>query len=414
MRKSKINNEMSRFFVILGVFLLGLTACDKELAEIDQNKVLRKISIQEQELINATNQLSLDLLKAEYTLNNEENTFFSPVSVGMALGMIYNGVGELEKAKIQQVMNLNLVMEKELNKSYNELLSFFHVANDQFNISYANSLWFPQDVSIDESYRTKVMAYYDAEITELNFRKPSALEYINSWGSLKTNGSFEQLLKSAPSNPEDIFLINAFGLNANWKQADDIFRSRSEFYLGNGAIQQVSTINWQGADIRFNELNDYSYFEIPFENDLVLLTVIQPEGEGSLNTVFDDLSLDDLDYLRSSAYDMKANVSLPEIDFSTDKSIRPALSSIGLNDLFLSSTNLSPSFGFGNRKLSEINHLSKIETNNKLVGLQRSATFSNQQLMAVTVDHPFVYFVRDKHTNTLLFAGYYSSPAGQK
>jgi serpin B len=258
------------------------------------------------------------------------------------------------------------------------------------------------------------MAYYDAEVTELNFNKPSALEYINSWGSLKTGGSFSQLIKKAPASPQDIFLINAFGIDTHWKQANYVYRSSSQFHLNNGLMQEVRTINWDGIDIRLSEQSDYSYFEIPFENDLVLLSVIQPAPSSELNAVMHELSLADLEYLRSSAAELKANVSLPEINFSTDRSIRQALSNIGLRDLFLSTTNLSPSFGYGNRRLSDINHLSKIETNSKLIGLQSSATFSNQQLMAVNVDHPFIYFVQDKHTNTVLFAGYYSNPLALK
>ena len=396
MQISKFKLKISRIFIFLGVSLLAMTACDKELAEIDQNKVFRKISAQEQELIKSTNQLSLDLLKAEYTKNDAKNVFFSPVSVGMALGMIYNGVGEVEKSEIQHVMNLELLVEKDLNKSYNELLNFFHIANEQFNISYANSLWFPLEVKINESFRTK------------------AVEYINSWGSMKTNGNFEQLIKIAPTNTEDIFLINAFGLNTQWKQANDLYRSKSQFYLGNGAIQQVRTINWKGVDIRLSEQDDYSYFEIPFENDLVLLSVIQPQTANALSTVIDDLSLDDLANLRSSAFELKADVSLPEINFNTEGSIKDALSDIGLSNLFLTSTNLSPSFGDGNRRLTDISHLSKIKTNSRALAHHETATLGNQQLMAVNVDRPFLYFVQDKHTNTVLFAGYYSNPFERK
>ncbi len=91
--------------MLIGI-LIVFSGCDKELAEIDGNKILRKLSVQDQELINATNSLSLDVMKAEYLQNGQENLFFSPVSVGMALGMIYNGVGENEKSQILHILGL--------------------------------------------------------------------------------------------------------------------------------------------------------------------------------------------------------------------------------------------------------------------------------------------------------------------
>ena len=399
-----------RNFILLIGLLTVLSACDKELAEIDENKVLKKISVQEQELINATNNLSLNILRAEFSENEDKNILFSPISVGMALGMIYNGVGEVEKSEIQNVLGLELLMEKELNKSYNELLNFFHVSNDQINISYANSMWFSQDIDINESYRTKVMAYYDAEITELNFNKPSAVDYINSWGNMTTNGSFEELVKIAPHSSKDIFLINAFGLNTNWKQVNYLFKATNQFNLYSGETQEVNTLNWDGVDVRLNENEDYSYLEIPFENDFIMLTVIQPEQAGSMTDFMTDFTLDDLDYLNISSDEFKANISLPEINFNSDKSLKSTFSKIGLNDLFLSTTNLSPSFDAGDRQLTDVSHLSKIETNTNHVNVKNSTSFSNINLKSVIVDKPFIYFIREKYTNTVLFAGFYTIP----
>jgi len=394
--------------------LIIMTSCDKELAELDQNKVLRKISVQEQELINSTNRLSLDILKAEYSRNQKDNVLFSPVSVGMALGMIYNGVGEVEKAKIQQVMALEVLMEKELNKSYNELLNFFHLTNSQLDIAYANSMWFSHDVDINEDFRTKLMAYYDAEVTELNYKKPSAVEYINSWGNLKTNGSFEHLINITPSKSEDIFLINAFSLNTSWKTEGNIYRSTSTFNVRDGATQEVETLNWDGADIRYNHQGEFAYFEIPFENDVVLLSIIQPEDSRSLSSIMEEISSDELRFLSSSAESLKANISMPEVDFNNSTSLKTTLSGIGLSELFMSNANLSPSFASGNRHLSDIKHLSRIRTKSHQLSYQSTASFSNENLVELNVNDPFIYFVQDKHTNTVLFAGYYVSPSASE
>ena len=395
--------------VLLVGMLLVISGCDKELAELDENKVLKKLSVQEQELINSTNNLSMDILKAEYLQNGHENFLFSPMSVGMALGMVYNSVGEKEKTQIQHFMGLESLVEKEINKSYNELLSFLQVSNE-LEISYANSLWFSSKININEDFRTRVMAYYDAEISELNFYKSSSFELINNWGNLKTNGNFEKLIKIAPLKNTDIFFINAFSLNASWKQNNNFFQTKSDFYTSQGEKLKINTLNWDGMNVKLNENDVCSFLEIPFENDQFLFSVVQPDEKESLIDFIESFTIDELKYLTENSYDFKANVSLPDINFSSDKPLKSTLSNMGLKDLFLPTTDLSPSFIEKNNKISEINHKAKISLKTNLSAYNNGETFTDSNLKLYAVNQPFLYFVRDKYTKTVLFAGYFTNP----
>lgn len=408
-RNTLLNTFAVRNLLLVVSTLIIMSSCDKELAELDENKVLHKLSVQDQELINATNSLSLDILRAEYAQNTHGNTMFSPVSVGMALGMIYNGVGDTEKLKIQRIMGVESLIEKEINKSYNELLSFLKVSNDQLDISCANSLWFSYDVNINEDYRTKVMAYYDAEISELNFGKPSSIELINSWGNVKTNGNFHELIKVTPYDYKDVFLINAFSLNTTWRHNTSHFQTARNFVNDQGENLEVNTNNWAGLSVKLTDNDEYSFIEIPFENAQFLLSVVQPQQTGSLNDFVQTFSFEDLAQMSENSFEHKANVSLPEINFSSDKSIKSTLSNMGLSDLFLSSTDLSPSFNEINTQISDVNHLAKISLGNIHSDFSEKS-FSDSHLMSLHINKPFIYFVKEKHSKAVLFAGYYTNP----
>jgi len=388
--------------------LLVISGCDKELAELDENKVLKKLSVQEQELINSTNNLSMDILKAEYLQNEHENFLFSPMSVGMTLGMVYNSVGEKEKSQIQHFMGLESLVEKEINKSYNDLLSFLQVSN-QLEISCANSLWFSTDININENFRTRVMAYYDAEISELNFYKSSSYELINNWGYSKTNGTFERLIEIAPLKNTEIFFVNAFSLNASWKN-NNFFQTKNDFYTSKGEKLKINTLNWDGMNVKLNENDVCSFLEIPFENDQFLFSVVQPDEKGTLIDFIESFTIDELKSLTENAYEFKANVSLPDINFASDKPLKSTLSNLGLKDIFLPTTDLSPSFIERNKRISEINHKAKINLKSKLSAYDNGATFTDSNLKLYSANQPFLYFVRDRHTKTVLFAGYFTNP----
>lgn len=404
----KSHSFVKNLFLLIGILTI-ISGCDKELVEIDEHKVLKKLSVQDMEFINSTNILALDIMKAEFLQNEQENLFFSPVSIGMALGMVHNSVGEKEKSQIRHIMGLETLVEKEINKSYNELLSFLQVSNNQFDISYANSLWFSDDIKINEDFRTKVMAYYDAEISELNFTKPSSLELINSWGNLKSHGDFEKLIEIAPTKSTDIFLINAFSLNSRWKDHNYLFQSNSKFYTRRGDTLKINTINWDGLNVKLKENENYSFLEIPFENDRFFLSIVEPEASESIAGFMESFTIDELNYQMENALEYKANVNLPNINFSSDKSLKSTLSNMGLNNLFLTTTDLSPSFIDKNKQISEINHKAKISLNTDANHFTGETAFLDSNLKLICVNRPFLYFVRDKHTHTVLFAGYFSN-----
>ncbi len=409
-KKLLSNHLFLNKFLLLFCVTAILSGCDKELSELDDTKVLRKLSNQDKELINSTNNLSMDLLSAEYLQNKEENFFFSPVSVGMTLGMIYNGVGEIEKMKIQTLMGLESFDERDINKSYNELISFLQISNDQLNISYANSLWFSNTIDINEDFRTKVMAYYDAEISELNYSKVSSFEYINNWGKMKTNGDFEHLINLIPRENSSIFLVNAFSLNAEWKFKNNSFITKRDFFSNSKQEVKINTINWDGLNVKINESQSYSFIELPFENDQFFLSVLQPEDKGSMVEFMASFSDNALKQLSENSIEYVANVSLPDIDFSSEKPLKSTFSVMGLNDLFSPSTDLSPSFIDEKITISDLNHRAKIRFDTDISTLNEKTNFSDDNLKLFSANRPFLYFIRERHTETILFAGYYVSP----
>ncbi len=270
-------------------------------------------------------------------------------------------------------------------------------------------MWFSDDININEDYRTRVMAYYDAEISEINFTKPSSLELINSWGNLKSNGVFEKLIEIPPSPNTDIFLINAFSLNSGWKDNNISFLSKSNFYPDNGDTLKINTINWDGMNVRLNENENYSFLQIPLENDQFFLSVVEPENAESMVDFIEAFTIDELNHQTENALEFRANINLPKINFSTDKQFKSTLSNMGLNALFLSTTDLSPSFIEKNKHISEVKHKAKISFNTPTSHFAEEATFTDSNLKLISINKPFLYFVRDKHTQTVLFAGYFSN-----
>ena len=405
--KGRVSTRLIATLVMLAVVAFG-TGCDKELSEVDDSKIIKKLSPQELDLISASNQLSFDIIKAEFSRQSNSNLFFSPVSTSMALGMIYNTVGETEKNQIQRFTGWDYMVEKEINKSYNEFISFLQISYDQMNISYANSIWFDDDITVNEHYRTKVMAYYDAEISEINFKKKGSLQSINNWGSLKTGGTFDQLTSFVPPIDYNIYLVNAFALQSGWS-GNKHFKNTGAFTDHNGASQEIDILNLEEVRASINHTDLYEYIEVPLKRDQFYFSAIVPEVGTSFSEMVSDLSVSDIDINRSNAKEAVVNLSLPDLDFYTENTLKETLSQMGLHSIFTQGSDLSPSFSEQNLSISEINQVSRLDISSNFSIIPKNE-FDNPALIKIEINKPFLYFVTDRHTRSVLFAGYYTHP----
>ncbi len=377
------------------------------MVELEESKVLKKLSAQDLELIEATNNLSLNIIKARLELNNNENFLFSPVSVGMALGMIHNGVGQNEQSRIQEITGMQSLAQNEINKSYNEFLNFIQLSQRNTELFCANSMWFSYGLDINENYRSKLMAYYDAEISELNFGKKTTLQYVNNWGAFKTKGNLPEIASKLPEGDRQIYLINAFGLKTSWENVN-YFYSENQFTGYTGQSREIKTVNLDQTYIRTFRNGHYDLFEIPLQRNNLVFSIIRPDENVLLDELTSIYSFYELLNQRGEFQDSRVNISIPDMVIEVENQLKTTLAGIGLQNIFTSSLDLSPSFPTSHDGISEIKQVASISISGQSPGLVGG--FSNPQLTTIYIDRPFLYFVSDRHTQSVIFAGYYSTP----
>ncbi len=58
----------------------------------------------------------------------------------------------------------------------------------------ANSNWYRDDLSINESFKTTLLDYYDAEVRAADFKSATTLDLINGWIENETHGKIKDML----------------------------------------------------------------------------------------------------------------------------------------------------------------------------------------------------------------------------
>ncbi len=410
--------ELSRLRLFALVLLTGalLMSCEKNSPEPgNNNPALRKLNPLEKELIRNNNNFALDLLQSVTKSEPQENIFISPFSVGMALGMTYNGSGGETQQEIKHTLGISLFDQNELDKTFNELMSTLQVMDQKVDLDFANSMWFSDGLKINEPSRSKIMAYYDAEVKELRFGHESSAHYINKWVNLKTLGKIPQLVDSIPAR-DQIDIINAVYFQASWLQPFDAnLTTKEKFNLGNGKSVDVPVMHGINLAVRYFTDNDLTYLELPFGKGQFRLVLLMPNNKMTPEILVQKLDASSFADLVKNADSTNLNVGIPRFNIEFKDNLSTALQSLGVHKAFSVDADFKNLFPNDPKiYVSAIDHQAVIQIDEKGMDpvFLNSSTLDVEKLpFDVTFNRPFVFFIRENHTNAILFSGILRNPA---
>jgi len=238
--------------ILTFLILCLLISCSKnpETNETPDNATLKAA------LVKSNNSFAIDIFK-EILSNDpvDENIFISPLSMYYALSMAGTGAEAKTKQEFINLLGWENKSDDEILASMKELYNDLLPQASGVNLEIANSLWSRQGATIKDIYKNQVQDYFDAEVRELDFSSPEAVDIINSWIEVKTNNKIEDMLDFIPSNAL-LYLINAVYFKANWKY---IFEEKNTFNAAfretNGTMKNVDFMQQ-----KFEFWKDHLYF----------------------------------------------------------------------------------------------------------------------------------------------------------
>jgi len=212
-----------------------------------------------------------------------------------------------------------------------------------------------------------------------------------------------------------MILVNAFHFSASWlnwfeeKEAKD-----GDFRLANGQTVTVPMI-YQSADGNFQG-TDYTAIEIGYKGGQLAMVVVVPDL-GKYEAVETRFDRDLMNEVISGLMSGSRFLYMPKWKFhSPSVSLKTVLTEMGMRDAFSSDADFSAMTGVPGMVISNVFHKTYIEVNEYEVEAgafsgNAFAAMADAQYPTVTpVDRPFMYFIRDIQTNTILFLGRVMNP----
>lgn len=401
---------ISIFSLILILFACNKTETEPKVSDLTANEKSAKI-------IAADNQFGLELFKkVNVSLTEPKNTMISPMSVSLALAMLYNGTAGDTKTQMEQMLHKSGMTPEDLNQSYKDLVAGLISHDPKVELSISNAIYYRNTFNIKDNFITTNQNYYQAEVSGLDFTKSAeALQTVNGWVNTKTKGKIDKIIEEV--KPEDVmYLLNAIYFNGEWKYRFDASKSMNlPFTKENKTVVQVPTMHIENP---FNYYRDQNFqlLEMPYGSGKYSMLVFLPETGKTTNDVISLLSTENINNWLQNMTEQKKEVYLPKFEFKFDDSLVDELKALGMTDAFSDGkANLRDISEDAQLAVSEVMHKTYIKVDERgteaaaVTGITIIVTSAGPD-NSFRADHPFVFAIREKDTQAILFIGKVMNP----
>ena len=347
----------------------------------------------------------------------EANFVFSPLSLNLAMRMVEEGACGNTAAEMVAVLNPSESAE-QIGRNSKQLIVSLE-GKGEGGLTLANSVWVKRGYKILPSYADAIKDCYQATCDQLNFSSRRACRQscatVNRWVSARTGGKITKLLTDDMVNANTrMVLVNAISFKCDWLHKFKPENSKiADFHQIDGRATPTTFMS-QTENFGYCKGSDFEVVELTYADTRFAMLIVVP-AEGRFADVEAQLTADFVQDVADSLSDERVALSMPKFDAATSVDFSQILRQLGIVDAFGGKADFSGMSGKQDLQLSKVVQKAVIEVDEAgteaaaataATMMVKSAYFP--ELKHLTIDRPFVYFIRDTQTNIILFAGRYT------
>ncbi len=406
---------MKRFNVLLLLMssVLFFTQCDPGGSPIDFEDEGPLYQFGDQvAVINAQNDFGFDVFKDLHTAEPAENMFMSPMSISMAIGMLYNGAANGSATAIAETCKWDEMNINDVNEGYKGIMARLSNNDPAVQFDMANSIWHEQSFPAYPSFLEVNSEYYSSEVNALPFQDLASVDVINAWVSDKTNGKITSIL-DAISPEEVMFLINAIYFKADWTTSfDPELTYESIFTSEDGTQNPVDLMPAYESTQRYFENDLFQAVDMTYGDEIYSMSVFLPKSGETVQSVIDELNPTTWETWTDSFLERPINLTMPKFTLEYETSLLETLTNLGMGVLFQPFGADLSNIAAANLFVTKVKHKTFIEVDEigteaaavTVIGVGTTSVGINPT-PTMTINRPFVYVIRENQTGTIMFMG---------
>ncbi len=374
---------------------------------------------QKEPALNPINEFGLELYQK--LKGNDDNLFFSPYSISVALSMVCAGTRGETRDQIAKATH---------SKSYRECLPpavellnrDMAGSNPKGNgeLRVANGLWLQKGFDFNQDYLKAAEETYGAHPSVLDFEAnpESARSEINKWVAQQTRDKIQDLMtKGSIDRLTRFVLANAIYFKGKWNlEFDKKLTKKSPFTALDGKEASVPMMNRDGM-FGYSAGDGFQVLAMPYKEGHLSMVVLLPAEGVSLKTFDEKLIPNMLSAWLRELKNTKVDVYIPKFRMTTPVYLLdPILKDMGMTKAFSKDADFSGMSPSKDLYISTVAHKAFVDVNEEgteaaaATGIGvRSAAIAPRKIV-FKADRPFLFFIRHDPTDTILFFGRFIKP----
>lgn len=428
-----MKTSLLKFLPPFMAFALLLTACCRppEPSLAHSNKERERLpSVPEGDaptLVEGNNAFALDLYR---TLSSRDgNLVLSPYSISLALAMTYAGARGETESQMATTLHYTLAPD-QLHPAFNSLdLGLSERGSPQvkdaqpMQLDLANAVWAEQTYPFVQDFLDLIAYNYGAGIYLADFihQYESVRREINGWVSDRTHARIKDLLPEGVLDTDTrMVLVNAIYFKADWDRTfDPNSTSDAPFHLLDGSQASVRMMHDERSGLLYVQGDGYQAIELAYVGETAAMDILLPD-EGNFEGFESGLGPARMQEILAAMQPRFVMLGLPKFTFSSDFNLSDTLASMGMPDAF--DGDRADFSGMTSRRdlyISNVVHKAFVAVDEK--GTEAAAatavimgvTSAPMPEVTLTIDRPFIFFIRDTVSGQILFMGRVLNPAAE-
>jgi serpin B len=407
-------------FVTVMVATTFTVSCEKaEDHKQPEEPVNISIEPYQKEIIDSANSFAFGLFNS--AINDTKgggNILISPFSVTTALSMALNGAAGETYEDMRGTLGFNNKTIDQINDTYLKLIEEMVPVDSRVILGIANSVWVEKQFQAKEEFINALKEFYEAEARTIDKTDPYAVKTVNDWIAEKTHDKIKNMLDEL--NPDMVMLlINAIYFNGKWKYSFDKSETKEKpFYLNGNNPEQVPMMHIK-TSLNAVRTDNVTIADIPYgQGNFSMVVVLPDEGTGTeeiAGALTESLWNNWITLLETNKHDV--SLSMPKFKYEYKRTLNDDLKNMGMGIAF------SDLADFSNISdipvmISTVLHQAFIENNEEgteaaaatVVEFTNTSVNPGSAVESVILDRPFLYFIRECSTGTILFTGRVNDP----
>ncbi|XP_028322451.1 pigment epithelium-derived factor isoform X2 [Gouania willdenowi] len=378
------------------------TGVDEELGDEEHVELFTTATTK---LAAATSDFGYNLYRALASQDASSNVLLAPLSVSTVLTQLSMGASETAERQLYRALRYHTLQDPQLHNTLRDLLTSTGTTGK--GLSTAARVYLSRRLRVKPEFLRLVEQQFGTAPKQL-MGGAKDLKDINDWVSQGTGGKVQRFLTKPFPRNTGVNTVSAAHFKGKWENGFSQSNSLESFQIDGGTTVRVPMMHQDNYPVKMGVDSDLSctIAQIQMQDSVSIFVFLPNDVSANLTTLEESLTAEFVQDLSMTLLPAEVSLMLPVLSFSSTNELQPLLADLGLSD-WLTSPGLEK-ITAQPVKLGTVNH--KVVMEMVAEGNRYASSTSPPSHLALRVDKPFLFLVRDESSGALLLVGRMVNP----